>query len=55
MAVGALDPKSYDQLLRVDLKRAEASFPDLFAGDAADDWGDEDGWDDGGDDDDGAE
>ncbi len=34
VAVGKLDPTSYDQLLRVDLKAAEASFPDLFAKDA---------------------
>lgn len=34
--VGRLDPASYDQLLRVDLARAEASFPELFAGDPPD-------------------
>ncbi|MDO5641241.1 MAG: hypothetical protein Q4G26_02465 [Paracoccus sp. (in: a-proteobacteria)] len=33
LAVGKLDPTSYDQLLRVDLARAEASFPELFAPD----------------------
>ena len=42
--VGKLDPTSYEQLLRVDLKRAEASFPELFATDAPPDfgWNDED-------------
>ena len=40
--VGKLDPTSYEQLLRVDLKRAEASFPELFATDARPDFG----WDD---------
>ena len=40
--VGKLDPTSYEQLLRVDLKRAEASFPELFATDAPADFG----WDD---------
>lgn len=34
--VGRLDPTSYDQLLRVDLARAEAGFPELFAEDAPD-------------------
>lgn len=49
--VGKLDPTDYDQLLRVDLKRAEAGFPELFAEDAPEfdwdgaDWDDED-WDD---------
>lgn len=51
LAVGKLDPTSYDQLLRVDLKKAEASFPELFAAevpdfgwddDDMDDWDDED-------------
>lgn len=41
------DPCSYDALLRVDLKRAQASFPEIFAEDAPpvlfdDDWDDED-------------
>ena len=42
------DPMSYDALLRIDLKRAEASFPQVFAPDAEpisfddDDWDDED-------------
>lgn len=46
-AVGDFDPADYDQLLRVDMAVAEASFPELFAEDAADafDWDDED-WDD---------
>lgn len=44
VAVGKLDPTSYEQLLRVDLKRAEASFPELFAPDASETfcWDDED-------------
>ena len=42
VAVGKFDPTSYEQLLRVDLKRAEASFPELFATDAPLDFG----WDD---------
>ena len=40
------DPCSYDALLRIDAKRAEAAFPKVFAPDApdalADDWEDED-------------
>ncbi len=37
------DPASYDALLRIDVKRAEAAFPRVFAGDvvlpeADDDW-----------------
>ncbi|HEY6918303.1 MAG TPA: hypothetical protein VI412_03525 [Tabrizicola sp.] len=39
------DPASYDALLKIDLKRAEASFPEVFAPDApdalADDWDEE--------------
>lgn len=42
VAVGKLDPTSYEQLLRVDLKKAEASFPELFALDTPPDFG----WDD---------
>ena len=48
IAVGKLDPTDYDQLLRVDMKRAEAGFPELFAADAPEfdwdvaDWDDED-------------
>lgn len=40
------DPASYDALLRIDAKRAEAAFPEVFAADAppvpVDDWEDED-------------
>lgn len=40
------DPESYDALLRIDLKRAQASFPEVFAADAPvpdfGDWDDED-------------
>lgn len=32
VAVGTLDPTDYEQLLRIDMKRAEASYPELFAG-----------------------
>ncbi|WP_449041664.1 hypothetical protein [Paracoccus sp. (in: a-proteobacteria)] len=39
VAVGKLDPRSYDQLLRVDLARARASFPEIFAGQDAPDFG----------------
>ncbi|AGT09009.1 hypothetical protein [Paracoccus aminophilus] len=49
VAVGKLDPTSYDQLLRVDLKKAEANFPELFAADAPEfDWDEDsdDDWDD---------
>lgn len=47
VAVGKLDPVSYEQLLRVDLARAEASFPELFAPDSPPDFGwDEDEQDD---------
>ena len=45
VAVGKLDPTSYEQLLRIDMKQAEANFPELFAGDeefAGSDWQDED-------------
>lgn len=51
VVVGKLDATSYDQLLRVDLKKAEANFPELFAAeppdfdwddDSSDDWDDED-------------
>lgn len=45
VAVGKLDPTSYEQLLRVDLKRAEASFPELFAADAEQfDWDEDEDW-----------
>lgn len=33
VAVGKLDPASYEQLFRVDLQKAEASFPELFVSD----------------------
>ena len=39
------DPASYDALLKVDLKRAEAAFPEVFAEDAPDVVFDDD-WDD---------
>ena len=43
IAIGKLDPTDYHQLLRVDLKRAEAGFPELFAADAPEfDWDDAD-------------
>ena len=54
VAVGKLDPTDYGQMLRVDMTRAEASFPELFAAEApqfdwddvdpddGDDWDDED-------------
>ena len=39
------DPSSYEAMLRIDAKRAEAAFPQVFAPDApdalADDWDDE--------------
>ena len=31
VAIGKLDPTSYDQLFRVDLAKAQASFPEIFA------------------------
>lgn len=41
------DPESYDALLRIDLARAQVSFPQVFAKDAAPidfgDWDDQDG------------
>lgn len=47
VAVGKLDPTSYEQLLKVDMKRAEASFPELFRKEDPEqfDWDEED-WDD---------
>lgn len=42
------DPESYDALLKIDLKKAQISFPEVFAPDAEepvwddDDWGDDD-------------
>lgn len=42
VAVGKLDPTSYTQMLRVDTKKAEIGFPELFAQDAPEfDWDDE--------------
>ena len=36
------DPESYEAMLRIDMKAAEAGFPDLFAGSSAsDDWDDD--------------
>ena len=48
VAVGKFDPVSYEQLLKVDMKKAEASFPELFATESPPDfgWDDGDGWDD---------
>ncbi|MTH77455.1 hypothetical protein [Paracoccus aestuariivivens] len=49
--VGKLNPTDYDQLLRIDMKKAEASFPALFASTPVAfewddiDWGDDDDWD----------
>ncbi|MFT4013236.1 MAG: hypothetical protein QM682_07485 [Paracoccus sp. (in: a-proteobacteria)] len=31
VAVGKLDPTDYAQMLRIDMKKAQASFPELFA------------------------
>lgn len=46
VAVGKLDPTDYEQLLRVDMKRAEAGFPELFAAEAPEfDWDEEADWD----------
>ena len=45
-ATDPFDPTSYEALLRIDLKKAEASFPEIFVKDAPvvnyDDWADED-------------
>lgn len=49
VAVGKLDPTDYEQLLQVDMKRAEAGFPELFAAEPEQfDWDDADfdDWDD---------
>lgn len=40
------DPQSYDALLKIDVKKAEASFPAIFHAPAEDVWDDEDDWDD---------
>lgn len=43
VAVGRFDPADYDQLLVVDLPRARASFPEVFAADEPTDaWPDDD-------------
>ncbi|MDO5705603.1 MAG: hypothetical protein Q4G49_11110 [Paracoccus sp. (in: a-proteobacteria)] len=52
LAVGKLNPTDYEQLFVVDLARAEASFPEIFAGDQDDLWADDDDWGDADDDDD---
>ncbi len=39
------DPCSYEALLRIDVKRAQAAFPEVFAADAAPMDFDEDDWD----------
>ncbi len=42
------DPQSYEALLKIDLKKAQVAFPEVFAADAPamdwdeDDWGDDD-------------
>ncbi|MBP1804795.1 hypothetical protein [Rubellimicrobium aerolatum] len=41
------DPKSYDALLRIDVARARAAFPRVFAEDAAAEPDDGDDWDEG--------
>ncbi|MFN3274641.1 MAG: hypothetical protein ACK41U_08220 [Paracoccus sp. (in: a-proteobacteria)] len=53
IAMGEFDPADYEQMFRIDMATAQASFPELFAADAADqfDW-DDDGGDWGDDDDD---
>lgn len=47
-AVGDFDPADYDQMLRVDMAVAQASFPELFAADERPDfgWDDDETWDD---------
>ena len=44
------DPKSYEAMLRIDRRVAEASFPEIFSDDAdfgfEDDAFDDEGWDD---------
>ncbi len=39
------DPASYEALLRIDVKRAEAAFPRVFAGEVEEIGGDDDDWD----------
>lgn len=38
-AAEPFDPASYEQLLKIDLKRAQASFPEVFADPDGFDWG----------------
>lgn len=51
VVVGKLDPTDYGQMLRVDMKKAQASFPELFAEEPPEfnwddaEWGDDDDWD----------
>lgn len=47
VAVGQLDPTDYEQLLRVDMAAAEASFPQLFEQLADEDDTPDEDWDDG--------
>ncbi|EEW25135.1 hypothetical protein [Rhodobacter ferrooxidans] len=46
-ATDPFDPESYEALLRIDLRRAKAAFPEVFAANAppvpSGDWDDEDG------------
>jgi hypothetical protein len=44
MAVGRLDPADYDQLFQVDMVRAQASFPALFAEDRGAEAPDDEDW-----------
>ncbi|MBD9525333.1 MULTISPECIES: hypothetical protein [Paracoccus] len=52
VAVGKLDPTDYEQPLRIDMKKAEAAFPALFAAQPTQfnwddiEWGDDEDWDD---------
>lgn len=48
--VGKLDPTSYEQLFRIDMRKAQANFPEIFASDEPasddeDDWDEGDDWD----------
>lgn len=44
LAVGRLDPADYEQLFQVDMVRAQASFPNLFAKDSDADAPDPEDW-----------
>ena len=46
VAVGKLDPTSYEQLFRIDMKKAQANFPEIFAASDEDQAEDDDDWDD---------